>query len=445
MSKVRDFLPPGDYSVVSMLPYDLVALLALGMALSFISADRQSLTSRYLALTFVFIALSIDLSIVVGVQFNINTQLHGIFGLADAFAAISLLQWILLVRRTVPAGKLNVRGGDRLLRLGQLSAAVYGALSVCFPEVRLRDFLGAANHGDAFNATGFTMFALPIFLAGLSGSGSIVLLLNRNPDAPEKARVVAMAWAIPFLLSSLVMPLAFNAVPMILGQIVFLLGATRYHTLQGERAGFMAGFMSPQVTQLVAERGLASAMKESTLELSVVSCDLRGFTAYAESQSSERVIQVLREYYESVGQVVAEFGATIKDFAGDGILILVGAPIPVAQHAQRAVELAQRIRSTGVELTRRWSTDQRHLGIGVAVSSGPATVGIINSSVRMEYTAVGSTVNLACRLCEQAAHGEILIAQRTRELLGEAAPALHAREPMEFKGFTRRLESYALA
>src|SRR5476649_881491 len=105
----------------------------------------------------------------------------------------------------------------------------------------------------------------------------------------------------------------------------------------------MSRFLSPQVAELVGRRGLKSATDEQTLELSVVCCDLRGFTAFTAATSSQKVMRILREYYD-VGAAATESGGTIKDQAGDGVLILVGAPIPYADHAQRALGLAARIR-----------------------------------------------------------------------------------------------------
>src|SRR3546814_10050422 len=80
----------------------------------------------------------------------------------------------------------------------------------------------------------------------------------------------------------------------------------------------MSRFLSPQVARLVAEQGLARAMQEDHREITIVCCDLRGFTPYAAARSSSQVLQVLREYYDAVGDVVSRYGATIKDFAGDG-------------------------------------------------------------------------------------------------------------------------------
>jgi adenylate cyclase len=191
----------------------------------------------------------------------------------------------------------------------------------------------------------------------------------------------------------------------------------------------------------VSERGLDLALRESSREITVVCSDLRGFTAYAAAHPSGQVLAVLREYYDAVGREAAAFGATIKDYAGDGVLMLVGAPLPVAYHAQRGIELAQRIRSAGAELCRRWSRPGTPLGIGVGVATGNVTVGVVGSASRLEYTAVGSAVNLAARLCEQAGDGEILIDARSAELA--ASTSLQARPPLELKGFATPVPHFA--
>jgi class 3 adenylate cyclase len=174
----------------------------------------------------------------------------------------------------------------------------------------------------------------------------------------------------------------------------------------------------------------------------VVVSDLRGFTAYAQAHPSSRVIQVLRDYYDAVGKVVADYGGTIKDFAGDGILILVGAPLPAADHAAIGLRIAHRVRAASREVTDRWSNGPHRLGIGIGVASGFVTVGVIGSASRLEYTAVGPAVNLASRLCEHALDGEILVDERTRELA--ATVPLEMRDTIEVKGFADAVPLYAL-
>ena len=209
----------------------------------------------------------------------------------------------------------------------------------------------------------------------------------------------------------------------------------------------MAQFLSPQVADLVRVRGLKQAMQENFLEISVVYADLRGYTAISESTASIRVIRLLRDYYEVVGHVVAEYGGTVKDQAGDGILILVGAPIEVPDHAQRALAMARKIRSAGAELKKRWAQEGIWLGLGLGVATGHVTVGVIGALSRLEYTAVGVPVNLAARLCQQAGDGEILVAERSIELAGQqiSSAGLEVREPVPLKGFSEPVGHFSLA
>lgn len=426
--------------------YVLVSLVALGMALAFIVADRDSPTSRALALGLAFIGISTDLNIVVGVQWPVPVWLTGWFGVSESIAMIAILEWILRVRRTLSAGALNTRTGDVALRLGQVAGLAYAVMSVLMPEVRSQEFLGGLGEDGALRSAGLWLFVTPILFGCTCAVGALLLLLNRKPDRAERVRVIAMIGAIPLLAFSLVVPLKYSAVVVIVGLIFFLVGAVEYHVLQGQRGQFMSRFLSPQVARLVAERGLTRAMQVNSLDITVVCCDLRGFTAYAQAQPSERVLRVLQEYYEAVGAAVAEFGATIKDYAGDGILILVGAPLAQDDHARAGVLLARRIRAVVRPVTRAASLPELPLGLGIGVASGRVTVGIIGSIGRFEYTAVGPAVNLASRLCEQARDGEILVASESIEHCGacEQVAAAESRPPMSIKGYAQPVPLFNL-
>ncbi len=434
-----------QYIGMDLTQYVLVSLVALGMALAFIVADRDSPTSRALALGLAFIGISTDLNIVVGVQWPVPVWVSGWFGITEAIATYAILEWILRVRRTLPAGDLNTKTGDVALRLGQAAAVFYAVISVTLPELRATEFLGGLGKDGALHRPGFWLFVTPILLGSTCAVGALLLLLNRRPDRAERVRVIAMIGAIPMLAGSLIVPLQYSAVVVIVGLIFFLVGAVEYHVLQGQRGAFMARFLSPQVARLVADRGLQHAMQVNSLEITVVCCDLRGFTPYAQAQPSERVLQVLRNYYDAVGTAVAEFGATIKDYAGDGILILVGAPLAQDDHARAGVALAQQIRTAVRPVIREASLPGHPLGLGVGVASGRVTVGIIGSSGRYEYTAVGPAVNLASRLCEQARDGEILVAgDSIHQCGGESLASVEARPALAIKGYAEPVELFNL-
>ena len=434
--------------MIDTTPHIITSLLAMGMALAFIVADRGSPTSRALAL---FLA-SVGVSIGVGSQVayprhyeGLITWWDGVFAIPETLAFFFAYEWILRVRRTVPAGGLNTVGPDRLLRVAQALTVFYLLAAFAFPRTRIERFLNAGFH-DVFMVADpeFWLFALPLTLSLALALFSGLLMLKRRPDRAEATRLLAFAAAAPFMASGVVLPNTMAPVSTAVGLLIFLVGAVQYHVVQGRRAQFMSKFLSPQVAEMVGRRGLKSATDEQTLELSVVCCDLRGFTAFTAATSSQKVIRILREYYDAVGAAAAECGGTIKDQAGDGVLTLVGAPIAMPDHAQRALSLARQIRERGVEITARWSDQDLQLGVGVGVASGFVTVGVIGAASRLEYTAVGPAVNLASRLCAEAAHGEILLDVRTIELLGGEAQRYHLRpgEPLRLKGFQRPVQSY---
>jgi class 3 adenylate cyclase len=437
--------------VIDTTPQIIVAMLALGMALAFIVADRSSPTSRALAL---FLA-SVGVSIGIGSQVayprhaaGIVAWWDGVFAIPETLAFIFAFEWLLRVRRTVPSAGLKTAGPDRLLRVAQGLAVFYLAAAFAFPRLRVEQFLGAGfRQVFMVRDTEFWLFALPLTLSLALSLFSGLLMLNRKPDRAEATRLIAFSVAAPFMASGVILPVAIAPVSTAIGLLIFLVGGVQYHVIQGQRAQFMSRFLSPQVAQMVGRRGLKSATDEQTLELSVVCCDLRGFTAFTAATSSSKVIAILREYYDAVGAAATECGGTIKDQAGDGVLILVGAPIHYPDHAQRALRLAARIRQVGMQTTERWSDADLSLGVGVGVASGFVTVGVIGAASRLEYTAVGPAVNLASRLCAEAAHAEVLVDPRTIELLGEEVrrPELRLGESLQLKGFQQPVQSYTLA
>ncbi len=428
--------------MTSILPQLLVALVALGMALAFVRADPGSRTSRALGAGLASLGIAIILNASAFNAAAVGAPVSGWLALPEAASIIFFLEWSLRVRRTLPARALDTRFGDLTLRVGQAAGLLYALLSIAFPRIRSDDFLFALNSSERLSRPGFWLFATPILLSTLTGLVAIVLMLNRRPDRAERIRVLALVVATPFLLSGFVLRVEYGPLAEMIGEMIFLVGSMQYYVLQGQRGQFMSRFLSSQVAELVRERGLDGAMQQNYLEITAVVSDLRGFTAYAQAHPSSRVIEVLREYYDAAGQVVSDYGGTIKDFAGDGILILVGAPLPVPNHAMVGLAIARRLRVTAREVTERWSSPAHHLGIGLGVASGFVTVGVIGSASRLEYTAVGAAVNLASRLCEQADDGEVLVDTRAGELAADEQ--LEARPPIAVKGFAGLVDIYAL-
>jgi class 3 adenylate cyclase len=223
-------------------------------------------------------------------------------------------------------------------------------------------------------------------------------------------------------------------------------GLALCHLAQRRKARLVARFVAPQVADLVRERGLRYASKSRTREISAVYCDLRGYTIACESSPSRTIVKMLSEYYAAVGAAAEAHGGTVKDHAGDGVLILVGAPRRVEDHARRALKIARRIRASGLELAERWASTGTSLGVGIGVATGTVVVGVIGAASRLEYTAVGPAINLAARLCARSGHGEILMDARSSELL-EAETQQGAVRPAErrLKGAGRAVQVYEFA
>jgi class 3 adenylate cyclase len=411
------------------------------MALAFVRADPDSPTSRALAVALTFIGLSIVINVTLRLKYQAGyvPPWAGLAGVVDMLAFVASYEWIHRVRRTVPAGRLKTRFGDISIRVAQGLAVVYALLSLTYPGMRVREFLGGLFSEGQLMSKEFLLFALPLEGSMLLAAGAILLCLNRRPDAAERVRLIAFLIGIPFIASGLVLPFDVAPVPTVLGLMILLIGALRYHVLQGRRGLFLTRFLSPQVLDLVRRRGLRSAMQDDNFELSIVCCDLRGFTNYAREHSSDEVIAILRTYYDRVGEVVTEFEGTVKDYAGDGVLILVGAPLQFDDHAQRAVALAESI-------VRRWQDGTQPLNVGVGVASGRVTVGVVGGAGRLEYAAVGSAVNLASRLCEEARPGEVLVAGETVAAIDAtgAQAGLEPSTPRRLKGFADEVATFAL-
>jgi class 3 adenylate cyclase len=212
--------------------------------------------------------------------------------------------------------------------------------------------------------------------------------------------------------------------------------ARQQQALTEERAQ-LSRFLAPEVTRMVRERGIEATLVHETLTLTAVCCDLRGFTAYTEKLGASQMALVLRAYYEAIVAVAKRHGATVKDFAGDGALILVGAPLARADHAEVGLQLARELIVDVKKITDAMSREGAALGVGAGVATGACAVGAIGSQSRLEYTAVGSAVNLASRLCSRARDAEILISPATASLVPRD-PAWRV-QPMQLSGFAEPL------
>ncbi|WP_299722450.1 GAF domain-containing protein [uncultured Tateyamaria sp.] len=179
-----------------------------------------------------------------------------------------------------------------------------------------------------------------------------------------------------------------------------------------ERMGLLKRFLPAAVADTVVSQGSESLLKSHRALLGVLFCDIRGFTAFCETAEPEETIEVLQSYHEEMGVLIAEHGAGVDTRAGDGIMVLFNDPLPCDDPAGDALRLGLAMRARMAELSQKWRRHGHRLGFGVGISLGYATVGMVGSAGRYDYTASGTAVNLAARLCDQAKDGEILLSPR---------------------------------
>ena len=173
-------------------------------------------------------------------------------------------------------------------------------------------------------------------------------------------------------------------------------------------------FLSQQVMEQILSNTDLRSLRSARRDVTVLFADIRDFTAFAEQQQPEQVVDVLNEYFDVMVHVLFEHQGTLDKFLGDGLLALFGAPLAQPDHPQRAVRAALDIQRAATTLnTTRHRRGQPTLHLGIGINSGEAIVGNIGSEKRMEYTVIGDMVNVAQRLQAQASGGEILIGAST--------------------------------
>jgi class 3 adenylate cyclase/CheY-like chemotaxis protein len=199
-------------------------------------------------------------------------------------------------------------------------------------------------------------------------------------------------------------------------------------------------FLSPQVAELILSSGDDRALDSHRRQVTVVFCDLRGFTAFAETAEPEEVMGILREYHGSVGTIIHKFQGTIERFAGDGLMVMLNDPVPIDDPCGQAVRMAAEMRAAVGDLSGKWRKLGFNLGFGMGIAHGYATLGRIGFEGRFDYAAIGSVTNLAARLCAEAKDGQILIDGKVHAAV-EAIAELEPLEALTLKGFHRQVSA----
>jgi adenylate cyclase len=174
--------------------------------------------------------------------------------------------------------------------------------------------------------------------------------------------------------------------------------------------------------------------------ISVLFADLRGFTTLSEANPPEMVVDLLNRFFTLMSEVIFRHGGTLDKYIGDGVLALFGAPYATERDAVKAVRAAIDMqRAVQIFNQELVAAGQAHIGVGIGINTGSAIVGFIGSDARLDYTAIGDTVNTAARLEHLAKAGQIIISEHTMQAL-DASVRYTQLEAVQVKGRSARMQ-----
>jgi adenylate cyclase len=209
---------------------------------------------------------------------------------------------------------------------------------------------------------------------------------------------------------------------------------------QIERMNRLRRFLSPQVAELILSSEDDRLLDSHRRDVTVLFCDLRGFTAFSETAEPEEVMNILGEYYAGVGAIIHKYQGTIEHFAGDGLMAILNDPLPCPDPCVHAVRMAVEMQTAVGDLTAKWHKRGFDLGFGVGIAHGYATLGRVGFEGRFDYAAIGAVTNLASRLCDEAKDGQVLIDAKVWVAVDEIAE-LEAVQDLKLKGFQRPIKA----
>ena len=214
--------------------------------------------------------------------------------------------------------------------------------------------------------------------------------------------------------------------------------------LRDQQKEFVRRFATPEVAHDLQQSGFALGGKR--VRGSVLFADIRGFTPLAESQPPEETIELLNTYYTLMFDAIGGHGGIVSHIAGDGLMAIFGAPVPLPEPGRAAVATAlEMIELIGLFNVEQASAAKPQIRIGIGIASGEMVAGYTGTNERATYTCIGDTVNLAARLeaHTKIAKRAILIDDATRAAL-PASTVVEALGPAMLPGKSRAVDVYAV-
>jgi PAS domain S-box-containing protein len=231
-----------------------------------------------------------------------------------------------------------------------------------------------------------------------------------------------------------------DASETILGAVIVMEDETETRHLEGQRRLFER-MVSPAVIEQLNPDELD--LGGTRTFITTLFADIRGYTSLSERCDPETLVSVLNRYLGAATEAILLEEGTIDKFMGDAIMAFFNAPIPQSDHTLRAVRAAVHMRDAVNALQDDLPSELR-LELGVGIHSGEAVLGLVGTQKRLEYTAIGDSVNTAKRLQENAAPGQILISAQSCQHILNSIQA-HPIDPLSAKGKKQLIQVYEIS
>jgi adenylate cyclase len=313
--------------------------------------------------------------------------------------------------------------GSSATGVGDIFASPFGATepgvllhATLLDTLTRRDFLRAPPTAVAAAATALLAILAGLLVAGsrsVRGAAVWFLALLLGWTALALGAFFATGWILPL------------AGPALGGIVAYGVASAGSWLTEGRRhreiKRAFGKVLPPDVVETIAaDRGLQRRVDQR--EITVLFADVRGFTTLSERYGPEQTVEILNDLFAAMVEVVFQFGGTLDKFLGDGFMALFGAPVPAVDHAAQACRAALEMQARLSLLNRYWAAhDRPTLAIGIGIHSGTAIVGFVGDvERRLEYTAIGDTVNLASRLQDHSkeAGASIVVSEETARRAG---------------------------
>lgn len=206
-------------------------------------------------------------------------------------------------------------------------------------------------------------------------------------------------------------------------------------------------YLSPEVTEMLISSGEDLLEVGEIRSAAILFADIRNFTPLVRQIPLQTIRSFLNDFFGQFSEIIFRFNGTMNKFLGDAVLAFFGAPVSVAEPESAAVDSAILMHRAFKELKEAWAGENealRRIGLGIGISSGEVFLGNVGSKRRLDYTVIGTDVNIAQRLSSEAFSGEILVTESIRRQL-EPRFSILSQSSRKLKGMDQQIDVFAIA